>query len=364
MQIRHGARAHVAFGPAGSLPANELAESKPISISPRPRVASTSSAGGLAGRGPQISAVFDDLLTGDRIVLHPMSYLHPMRMFVMIENVKKGATHESLTVIFSLVAICLSVLVIGCSESPGESGMDVGDDSGAVENGDTAVQSDTRDVEDIGTTPGDTGEPDTGEPDTGEPDTGEPDTGEPGNSTNCDDLTLLGDLPDWSEATDVIDGRDPDPSQYTEVFMGDEFPGTSNSVMFVLPKGEYVAMEFTVPTDLQVDQGAWNLAPVTHSVETYGGGLMLISISECPGDVDPENFDDSACIRIYESVEGKHVTRWSLDSESNRCVLEPGETYFMNVIYVDSVELTFPPGQHDCGGATNCANYFQPMAGG
>ena len=245
-------------------------------------------------------------------------------------------------------------------EDPDAAEVDSGE--GIADTGVGDVETEDASAEDVGAE--DVGETDVGAEDVGEIDVGAEDVGETNGSVDCEDQTLLQDLPEWSLATDVIEGNESDPSKYTEVFTGDEFPGTSNSSHFYMPKDQYASMEFTVPSDLTIEQGAWNLAPITHSVDTYGAGLMLISLSECPGDVDPENFDNPACIRIFENIEGKHLTRWSTDPDSGRCILEPGETYFMNVLFVNSTEVEFPPQQSECGGAPNCGVYFQAMPGG
>ena len=80
------------------------------------------------------------------------------------------------------------------------------------------------------------------------------------NRATCEQRTLLGDLDEWELADDVVEGRDSDPSSYLGVFMGDEFPGTTNSLDFYLPKYRYAAMEFTVPESLETGHrglGQW-----------------------------------------------------------------------------------------------------------
>ena len=211
----------------------------------------------------------------------------------------------------------------------------------------------------------DTGEPDTGEPDTGEPDTGEPDTGEPDDVINCDERPPLSDFPEWSLATDVVYGSEnPDPSYYTEVFKGDEFPGTSNNFPFYLEKGRYVSMEFTVPEDLIDRSGGWGVAPITNVPSISGAGRMFATLTQCPGDFDVASFDDPVCGRVAETSEGSIRTRWTTDPDNpdtRYCYIEPGETYYLNILYTHpgADPQDFPPEQSDCYDRPNCGNHFQ-----
>ena len=272
----------------------------------------------------------------------------------------------------ALLSILLVVMMaVGCSSEPsGYSGADAGDpqlDAGDEEdvdgeNGqDDVGQSDEGDVD---TGDPDTGEPDTGAPDVGEPDAGAPDTGEPDDVVNCDERPPLSDLSEWSVATDVIHGEDSDPNYYTEVFRGDEFPGTSNNFPFYLEKGQYVAMEFTVPEDLIDRGGSWTVAPITHIPSISGAGRMFSTLTRCPGDFDVSSFDDPMCGRVATISEGWIRTRWTTDpndSDERRCYIEPGETYYLNILYTHpgADPKDFPPEQSDCGGQPNCGNHFQ-----
>ncbi len=253
------------------------------------------------------------------------------------------------------------MMAVGCSSEPsGYSGADAGD-----------PQLDAGDAEDVDGENGqdDVGEPDegdvdTGDSDTGEPDAGEPDTGEPDDEVNCDDHPPLSDLPEWSVATDVIDGEESDPNYYTGVFRGDEFPGTSNNFPFYLEKGQYVEMEFTVPEDLIDRAGSWRVAPITHIPSISGAGRMFATLTRCPGDFDVSSFDDPMCGRVATISEGWIRTRWTTDpndSDERRCYIEPGETYYLNILYTHpgADPKDFPPEQSDCGGQPNCGNHFQ-----
>jgi hypothetical protein len=187
----------------------------------------------------------------------------------------------------------------------------------------------------------------------------EPDGGTP---ASCDDRPPLGTLPDWSPASDVVIGSNPNPGIYTEVFPGDAFPGTTNNFPFYLRKGEYAAMRFTVPSNLSA-RGGWRIAPYHSGGSTYGQGLAFVTLSRCPGDFDVATMDDPNCGRISDTGEGWLVPRWSTnpnDPQASRCHLEPGETYYMNVLFSGTLDqLQFPPVQHDCQGRSRCAAYLQ-----
>lgn len=185
-----------------------------------------------------------------------------------------------------------------------------------------------------------------------------------GTPDSCSGQTLLGDVSGWSLANNVLIDGSGNPNVYTEVFPGSEFPGTTNNFGFYLPQGRFAAMQFTVPSHFgNSTQGSWSLAPITSNA--YGAGLMYITVSKCPGDFDVANFaDDPGCATLYSSNEGTHTTRWSTDPNSARCTLTPGESYYMNVAFIASENIsTFPPEQSSCGGRPNCGVYLRARPG-
>ena len=257
----------------------------------------------------------------------------------------------------------LSLLVIllivagGCSsDTTGYSEPDAGDPPGDTED----VQQQVEDA-DSGSDL-DTGDPDAENPDADSPDVDEPDAGD---EVDCDERTLLSDLPEWTLADDVVYDRDSDPTSYVDVFIGDEFPGTNNNFPFYLKIGEYAAMEFTVPQDMDYITGGWRKAPIVPSPEEIGQGWLLIAISPCSGDFDPDYLDESNCIGVSQTNEGWNPTRWSVDPDTDECYIEPGEAYYMNVLFMeDNNELEFPPTPSPCEGVpseetTSCGTYLQ-----
>lgn len=182
------------------------------------------------------------------------------------------------------------------------------------------------------------------------------------NSPGCEQRTLLGDLSGWSRADDVLQDQSSDPTEYLGVFNGEEFPGTQNNKKFYLPKNQYAALEFEVPENFSDDEeGVWTLTPQTAGLDTYGpGAFMLMSISECPGDFDPDNFDDPGCIRLASCLECNHPTRWTADLAGDRCVIESGETYYLNILFHEPGDIDFPPVQANCNDAPNCGTLIRP----
>jgi len=189
--------------------------------------------------------------------------------------------------------------------------------------------------------------------------------GDNGGPESCsDDSPTLGNFGDWSRATDV--GGSGNPNIYTNVFPGDEFPGTSNNFPFYLERNRYVAMRFTVPETLVDRRGGWTVAPITSDTSVSGAGRMFATITRCPGDFNVENFEDKTCAGISTTSEGAIGTRWTTDPNDpdpfdRYCFIERGETYYLNVLYTypDANVETFPPEQSDCGGRPKCGNYLQ-----
>ena len=105
-------------------------------------------------------------------------------------------------------------------------------------------------------------------------------------------------------------------------------------------KTGYLAMQFTVPTNLPPSQ----FGLIFHG-ETWPGPNLSASISSTCGDFAPA---DSGCHR--ENVgPGAQVAKWKLPTaQGYGCILQPGQTYYFNV------KMTSPPASFwGCSG-TSC----------
>ncbi|QOC23053.1 hypothetical protein IC757_02525 [Wenzhouxiangella sp. AB-CW3] len=188
----------------------------------------------------------------------------------------------------------------------------------------------------------------------------EPDDGNGDPPESCDDRPTLSTVPGWSRETD-IGGNGGNPNIYTDVFPGNEFPGTSNNFSFSLRRDRYVAMRFTVPDNL-TGLGSWRVAPMTGAGSPSAAGRMFATITRCPGDFDVATFEDKSCGAIATTSEGIIRTYWTVGNTPGYCSIEPGETYYFNVLYsVNGADPEdFPPQQSDCNGRSRCGHYLQP----
>ena len=121
------------------------------------------------------------------------------------------------------------------------------------------------------------------------------------------------------------------------------FPGPSGSQRnFVLRRGEYAAMQFTVPTNLN-RQGTFNVVEAQFGVGT--AGRKIWSISKCPGDFDRAAITADYGGNCYRWVDGgSGAIAWAPagSASAGYCELEPGETYYLNLVYTESEAGTAP----------------------
>lgn len=173
----------------------------------------------------------------------------------------------------------------------------------------------------------------------------------------CEEIPTLEDVSgDWKLAEDVVWDREPDPNSFEEVF-GREFPGAPNSVDFYLDKDRYAAIRFTTPSNLHSDhRGRWT--EESHYYLT--SGTRWVSISRCPGNFDPETFEQAPCIKRWRQSESG--VRWVGPDHAfaeTRCELEPETTYYYNLLYSRDELIEFPPTQHDCQDDPQCGHLTQ-----
>jgi len=179
----------------------------------------------------------------------------------------------------------------------------------------------------------------------------------------CENVPELSDYAGWSEATNVgYDDDFLDPGQWATVF-GNPFPG-GGQVRFELTKGQYAAMAFTTPSNLNSnDQGRVGSAEAAGG--SSGTGVRMMSISRCPGVFDPEYIEDPGCLKTNMGS-GTEFNWYGPNHEwadfPGFCELQADTTYYMNVIFSDSSAGTIPPEQDECrsAGETACSLYMTP----
>ncbi len=134
---------------------------------------------------------------------------------------------------------------------------------------------------------------------------------------------------DWGAVGGVTPTVHEGPTEFTEVFGGDAFPGTSASRRLSTLDGEYVSLVFDVPEDL-TGQGTlasdvFQPGQLEHArihTSTVDGTISL-----CPGDFSEQEPGRGQC----GTVDAWGVPGWTINEQPFRCRLEPGGRYYMNL---------------------------------
>ena len=157
---------------------------------------------------------------------------------------------------------------------------------------------------------------------------------------------------------------------YEEFFGG--FPGTTSIRHFTLSPDHYAAMAFTpeeIPPSARLDL---NSTPIQGWDIPHG--QLLWSISTCPGDfnitaIEEEMGDDACVVHGPNAMFGFRFGGSDFVSASNRCglALEPGTTYYLNIVYTNDDPLTTPSTELSwaCGVAPSyesCGHQIQPTS--
>ncbi len=178
----------------------------------------------------------------------------------------------------------------------------------------------------------------------------------------CEDVAELSDFPDWAEATDALYGSGVvNPSTWSAVF-GDSFP-EGGTFHLQLTKGEYAAMRFTTPANLNsLSAGSIN-SEISSTSSQSGAGPRMISITTCPGVFDPQEISDSDCLAA--NVGSGESFKWTGPGHQFaffQCELQPNTTYYLNMLFSDSDAGTLPPEQATCRRTsdTACSLILEP----
>jgi hypothetical protein len=149
---------------------------------------------------------------------------------------------------------------------------------------------------------------------------------------------------------------------YANVFGG--FPGSQNSIEYIQQRGTYHAMEFDT-TGTTSEEGSW-IFETPQGFFADGTGRKIMTISRCPGDFDQDLITAEMGANCYSQISGFDNLRWKLagTAGSGRCVLQEGETYWLNIIYTTDPEGTDHASlEWECqsdSAAQNCGNLMAP----
>lgn len=128
-----------------------------------------------------------------------------------------------------------------------------------------------------------------------------------------------------------------------------DFPGLQITRTFTIPKGQYIAVEFTVPNNIGVTTNG-----VFKNVFTGTNASFSTTLSKCPGDFRTPAQLEAGCY-VDNNSEGNlnYVTN---TASAYKCDLKSGEKWYLNII---SAPLSNPT-QSNCAGsscAATVANY-------
>lgn len=179
----------------------------------------------------------------------------------------------------------------------------------------------------------------------------EPDDTEPG-PNDCSNRPSLQDLTDLTRATNVLlesQNDSEDATSFESVF-NLPFPafGTAQR-KFRLFTDTYASMQFTVPNDV-AEAGKFDFNELVGS----SLGRKLVAMSPCEGDFNPDGLPEHC---VIDSAGSFGPFRWTTDPTLTgaRCLIEPGETYFFNIIYSTDDVGTWPV-DWSCSSSNRCGN--------
>lgn len=179
-----------------------------------------------------------------------------------------------------------------------------------------------------------------------------------GEIAGCEDVPSLADFDGWARATDVKDPWNSDEEQtFENVFS--EWPGTGNTFLVGIPKGEFMALSFNSGPLTSSSDGS--LAPeAPQGTSLIGEDEFIVSWSKCPGDFDPDSTAvATGCVqKIRPWVDNPF---WGGVGSTKTCQLEANTDYYLNIVYTQDSVGTLPPTQAPCDGAARCGNAYVPV---
>ena len=166
----------------------------------------------------------------------------------------------------------------------------------------------------------------------------------------------------WVTSNSGADARNVDATAYESTFglniSGGSlrpFPGTVNlSQRLNIPRNNFVSMQFTVPSNL-----ALNTRGVFRYDETVPvGGAVSMTVSKTCGDLGttPTTPLNAKCAQSNIRAGDGLPWGYAPGDGATRCQLQPGETYYLNIIFAS---LTNPSTTPACGASLTCDRGIQ-----
>jgi hypothetical protein len=112
------------------------------------------------------------------------------------------------------------------------------------------------------------------------------------------------------------------------------FPGTANlNQRIMIPRNNYVSLKFTVPANFNNDtRGRYRLEETTNATPGSVADAVLMTISKDCGDFgSPQSPMNANC--IVDGNELNAVLPWGNVSQTSRCELAAGQTYYLNILH-------------------------------
>lgn len=174
----------------------------------------------------------------------------------------------------------------------------------------------------------------------------------------CSGVAQLSDYEGWQVATDAQPPFGSNESQLFSTFFG-AWPGTGNSDNIGILKGEYLSLPFTTGILDSDSRGQFNREqPSVSTGSTIGPGPLIVSISRCPGDFDPQAGAVPSAACVISAPFSFSSIRWGGPESGRGCELSSNTDYYFNLVYTSSSVGELPPVQAECGGKARCGNLW------
>jgi hypothetical protein len=175
----------------------------------------------------------------------------------------------------------------------------------------------------------------------------------------CNTVTMLDQYNDWSKATDILYPWGENETQtFPNIF--NSWPGTGNSTLLGMRHKQFVALSFTTGTLDSTSKGQISVElPSGSGSSIVGTNAFIASISQCPGDIDPNSaaLPEAGCLKHIATLMDTY--KWGGPGAGAHCTLASNTKYYLNLVYTDSPVGQLPPGSATCGGESRCGHKYR-----